>query len=105
MTLKLKSLFYRYTGVYLADKEEAEYIRSGEAQQYIHTLASHPENELTIEEATDLTIGMWQADEGFHRPMSFLRYKNPRFIFRILGWFEELYKTIKWDLQRYFGND
>lgn len=65
--LKLKSLVYRYTGVYLANKEEQKYMRSKPTQRRIKDLSA----ELgSGDAARGIVIGMWQAKHGFTRPWS-----------------------------------
>jgi len=56
MSLKTKALIYRYTGLYLAQKEEEAYV----AKCYDNT------NERT-EYGSSLIRGSWQAMNGFAR--------------------------------------
>lgn len=100
MTLTTKAIIYKYTGIYLAEKEEAEYAASDEALAYAEKLAGSPENELSIEDAMGVVIGSWQADKGFARTMSFLKFKQPGWLFRPLAWCAELYTTIAWDIRQ-----
>ena len=72
--LKIKSLIYRYFGIYLAEKEEIAYMRSKEGLREINEMALCLENQ---EIAQDIVLGTWQADNGFTRPLSFLRLNNP----------------------------
>jgi hypothetical protein len=99
MNLKLKSLIYRYTGVYLADHELREYINSPECKQSVTRRLSHPDNDMSLDEANDLAIGLWDCRYGFTRPLSLLRFKEPQSLFKVIGWFDELYTVIKWDIQ------
>ena len=54
--LKLKAKIYQYTGIYLAQKEEDEYLRSEEAVSLLEN-----------NEYPGLVIGLWQAKHGFTR--------------------------------------
>ncbi len=100
MNLKTKGLIYRLSGVYLAKKEESEYIASKKAQDYIAYISGIPENELTVEDATGLVIGLWQAEGKFHRPMSFIRFYRPSLFFRPLAWLIDCYRAIIYELGR-----
>ncbi len=95
MKLTTKAKIYRYTGWYLAEKEELEYINSQEAINYINKLASEPDNDLTIDEATGLVIGLWQSEYGFCRPMNFIRYQRPGFIFRPIAWVQDFITAVR----------
>jgi hypothetical protein len=96
--LKLKSLIYKYTGVFLAHKEENEFLDSEEYWKAFLRMATHKENDMSPRNIHGLQIGMWQAARGFARPASFIKYKRPGFIFKPIGWFADLYTVIKWDL-------
>jgi hypothetical protein len=52
--LKLKAKIYQYTGIYLAQKEEDEYLRSEEAISLLEN-----------NEYEGLVIGLWQTKHGF----------------------------------------
>lgn len=97
--LKLKSLLYRYTGVFLAYKEENEYVDSKEYWKQFMKIAKNPENDMSLRDIHGLMIGMWHCDHGFTRPATFLRYRRPRSFFRFICWFVDLYTIIKWDLE------
>lgn len=68
--LKLKSLIYKKTGIYLADKEELEYIKSKEFWKIFLKMAKNPKNDMGFRDIQGLLIGMWQANHGFCRPIS-----------------------------------
>jgi hypothetical protein len=98
--LKLKSLFYKYTGIFLAHKEENEYIDSPEYwKQFAKYLNNSKLEDMSPRNVHGLMVGIWQCEHGFARPVSFLRYKNPKFLFKTLGWFVDLYTVVKWDIQ------
>lgn len=107
MLLRIKSIIYKYTGLYLARKEEWAYYLSREYQQEYNKCMAHtltdPDDALDAEDVHGLLIGSWQAHHGFHRPMSFIQYKHPRWVFRIIGWFEVLFIVLKWDVKNLFG--
>lgn len=102
MTLKLKSLIYKYTGLYLADKEELEYITSRECWKKLMKIAKNKKNDMSLENIQGLLIGMWQAEHGFARPSSRYWLKKPRLFWNFINWFIVLFITIKWDLERLF---
>ena len=105
-TLKLKRIIYKYTGIFLAYKEENEYIDSDEFWKSLTKSAKHPKNDLSLRNIAGIQIGMWQAQHGFARPCSDLRFRSWRgrfrFFWAIVAWFNTLYLVIKWDLQDLF---
>ena len=66
--LKLKSLIYRQTGIYLAHREELEYITSKECWQQFAKMYRNGDGSLLPRGIQGLLIGLWQVDHGFHRP-------------------------------------
>lgn len=103
-SLRLKSTIYKYLGVYLAEKEENDYLQSKEFWKSWSKQMAHPENDMSPRNVQGLMIGIWQADHGFTRPMSRLSlrsYKYRKFWY-FLGWFDCLFLTIKWDLEKLF---
>ena len=95
--MRLKSLIYKYTGVYLAHKEENDYFDTDEYwEQFLKFLKSE-DLDMGPRNVHGLMVGMWQARYGFARPASFLKYRRPRPIFRFLGWFADLFIVLKWD--------
>lgn len=98
LSLKIKSRIYRYTGLFLADKEQEAYLASDLCQKSIKQLCSYPENGLNESDAREIVIGMWQANVGFYRPMSMLRFKTPLWFFRPLAYVIESFKAIKYDI-------
>lgn len=103
MKLKTKAAIYRYTGLYLAEHERNEYINSPECKQYVTRMLSHPENDLTLDNANGLATGLWECDNGFARPICFLRYNRPAIVFKPIGWVMELYTVLRWDIQDWYN--
>lgn len=68
MTLKLKAKIYRYTGIYLAHKEENAYLDSIEFWESFQRMIAHPKHDMCLRNTAGLLIGIWQADHGFTRP-------------------------------------
>lgn len=75
MILKLKAIIYRHTGIYLAHKEQLDYMESREFwiafYEMLDTVAK--EDDLTLRDVQGLLIGMWQAKHGFYRKFKFSR--------------------------------
>lgn len=94
--LKIKAAIYRYTGIYLANSEELEYINSIEFWKDYKRVITHPENDLGPRGAFGLLIGSWQAEHGFCRPFSFKENK-------IAAWLDTSFRAIKWDLEEKYG--
>ena len=67
MILKLKALIYRVTGIYLAHKEELEYITSEDACQRMELDLFNKDNDMLLYNLQGLYIGLWQAEHGFCR--------------------------------------
>lgn len=73
--LKLKSLIYRFTGLYLAQAEENEYMASVEAYKKVRGL-NKKDVGLPLNSARKLVIGLWQADNRFVREYQKNAYIN-----------------------------
>ena len=69
--IKLKAWFYRKTGIYLAHKEELEYITSKEFWNEYRSMARIKSNGLLGRDLQGLLIGCWQAKHGFYRSFKF----------------------------------
>jgi len=106
--LQLKSKFYRYTGIFLAKKEEALYLASAECREYVQRMVSHPENDMDEEEAIGLATGMWQCEHGFARPMVTwhwkyfsVRFKYPK-LYPLVAFLASAHaglRALKWDIE------
>lgn len=71
MILKLKAFIYQKTGIYLAHKEELEYITSKEFWKSFIKIVGHKKNDMSPRNAQGLLIGLWQAKNGFVRAYKF----------------------------------
>lgn len=76
--LKLKSLFYRHTGIYLADKEENDYLTSYDFWKSFNEYKSHPENDLSDRNIQGILIGLWQCNHKFYRSYGRSRWDRLR---------------------------
>jgi hypothetical protein len=102
--LKLKSIIYKYTGIFLPHREECEYVASNEYWKQFNRILKHENKDLSPRNIHGLLVGSWQAHNGFARPFSmrFLLLGHGRWykpLFNVLCWFDTLYLVIKWDLQ------
>lgn len=97
--LKIKSVLYRYTGIYLAYKEELEYIESKKYWKDLSRIYEKNRKEMYLRNTHGLIMGMWQCKHDFARPISFLCFKKPGVIFKPLSWLSVLFQVIKWDLR------
>lgn len=86
--LKIKAKIYQYTGIYLAEKEEQDFMAG-------HINSNMP----------DLMRGMWQASNGFYTHMSDYRvFKNVpenifvRIYYRVLNRLIIIYKQFRDDI-------
>jgi hypothetical protein len=100
MLLKIKAIIYKYTGIFLAHKEENEFMQSKEFWKNFNKIINHAENDMSATEVQGLLIGSWQFQHGFYRPLLSLRYKKPAIVFIPLAAIATLFKVIKWDLQK-----
>ena len=96
MILKIKVLIYRYLGIYLADKEENDYIHSKEFWQAFQRMRKK-NKDIDDRNVFGILCGLWQADHGFSRPFSSFCFKH-----RFLRWFWVFFKTLKDDLRQIF---
>lgn len=95
--LKLKAIFYRYTGIYLAHKEELEYITSDEGWSEFCKLLD--DKEMSPKNAQGLLIGLWQAELGFDRPLLLYSLtKRPKWFWRVIAWVHCFGRVLRWDL-------
>jgi hypothetical protein len=100
--LKLKSIIYRYTGVYLANQEENDYLTSMEFWKSFNEYRSHEENDMCDYNIQGLMIGSWQSNHGFCRPYSKYRvyHRSPMAkLINTFSWFHSFYTMAKWDLK------
>lgn len=99
--LKLKAVFYRYTGIYLADKEENDYLSSEEFWKDFERTAKSC-NDCGPRNVQGLLIGIWQAKYGFARPMSRIRLFRPLWLWRPVRSLDSFRLAMYWDLQAFF---
>jgi hypothetical protein len=95
MILKIKALIYRYTGIYLAYREELEYLTSYEFWTKFKKMSTRKANDLSLVDIQSIILGMWQADHGFYTVFVFHRNCVVRAILRPL-------KQLKYDLGSLF---
>jgi hypothetical protein len=100
--LKIKSIIYKYTGIYLAETEENIYLQSEEFWEEFNQNKKHYRKSLGSRNLQGLMIGMWQSHHGFVRPFSFLMCRKPKFFWTFVAWFDTLFKTLRWDFERLF---
>jgi hypothetical protein len=60
--LKIKAKLYQWTGIYLADSEELDYIKSKEFWRAFKKI-----KRLNDRDKQGLLIGLWQYKHGFYR--------------------------------------
>jgi hypothetical protein len=108
--LKLKSHIYRYTGIYLAHKEENEYLQSKDFWNEFHKMKNHPKNDMDDENIQGLLVGLWQCgkNHNFTRPMVMwhwsFRFKYP-LLYPVAKFFADIHaglKALKCDIESLF---
>lgn len=68
LILKIKGYIYCYTGIYLAKKEELEYVTSKEFwKQFDKFYSKRKKHKLSSETIQSILIGLWQAKYKFYR--------------------------------------
>ena len=67
MILKIKAFLYQKTGLYLAHKEELEYVTSKDFWKKFMKMLLHKDNDMRPRDIQGLLIGMWQCEHGFYR--------------------------------------
>lgn len=109
MKLKIKAFIYRYTGIYLAYKEELQYITSKEAWAEYKRMSKRKKLDLKERNLQGLLIGLWQAEHGFSRPASFLEYKLIVYkyeypllkpLIALVVNLDIIWKNLSWDLKK-----
>lgn len=99
-SLKFKSFVYRYFGIYLAYKQELDYIDSKDYWKSFMKIAKNPKNDMSPRDIHGLLIGSWQCNHNFARQFTLIDpRKRPRFFWGTIRWFSVLFSTILWDLQ------
>lgn len=99
LILKIKSHIYRYTGVYLAYKEEAEFLTSDEFwDQFGKDLKYAEKNSFNLQTVQGIILGMWQSKNNFVRVCNPFSLKTGIFN-AVLSFFYGFYLTLEWDIQ------
>lgn len=80
MILKIKAKIYQWFGIYLANKEELEYIKSDEFWKEFKRIYKHKDNDMSFSDIQGLLIGMWQCNSKhlFARPMRNWKRKHKK---------------------------
>ncbi len=95
MKLKTKSLIYRHTGIYLAHKEELDYIESSEYWLKFRKIVLSKSNDMHMSEVHSFLVGSWQVEHGFATAMYLGRSKILRTLYI-------LFTQLKWDIEGLF---
>jgi hypothetical protein len=105
LILKLKAIIYKYSGLYLAYKEQSRYVDTeGYWQDFERLTKTKPR--MSCENAHDLLIGLWQSHHRLVRPYYPLppKFRKRLIVFprlrRIAEWFGTLYLAIRWDIEK-----
>lgn len=99
--LKLKSQVYRYTGIYLAEKEENEFLTSDAFWENFEKAIGSSKKNITsdyFKTIQGVYLGIWQSGNGFTRLFNHFAYK-PGIVNKIISFFYVPVFTLKWDLE------
>jgi len=99
--LKIKSMIYRYTGLFLAHKEQMKYVQSKEFMDEFLKIVVSDDGDMGPRSIMGLLIGSWQARNGFSTSMSKLEWHSNRFV-RFIGGIHSKFINLYWDLRRLF---
>lgn len=102
VSLKVKSLIYRYTGFYLANKEESDYLKSKECWSEISRIVSSEENDMSPRSIQGLLVGMWQCKHGFARPSVSWGWPSRNPLIKVAASLTNSSTALWWDLRRMF---
>lgn len=67
VVLKIKVWIYQFIGLYLAEKEELEYVTSKKFWKSFIKIYTAKGNDMSPETVQALLIGLWQLKHGFTR--------------------------------------
>lgn len=82
MIIKIKSIIYQWTGIYLAHKEENEYLKSKDFWDSFNRFKLNDES-MSYRNVQGIVLGCWQVMNGFYREFNSKKYK------------EKMYKRLK----------
>lgn len=91
MVLKLKAKVYQYTGIYLAKKEENEYLKTVQREVITENRLLRNSKHLRQNDMTGLNVAVWQIRHGFHTYTSTSNFK-------VIARLEIIFKQLKSDL-------
>lgn len=99
--LKFKSVVYRYTGVFLAYKEQCDYVESEEFWDEFKKFTEANQDDECISDprvASGILIGCWQAEHGFCRGIWFKSFRSQNPFYLLVGWIVLFYRALAWDV-------
>lgn len=70
MLIKLKARLYRYTGVYIAEKDEKKYLLSQNYWKDYKQIRSEYKKLYTPDEYKEILLNAWNYNNGFVRPLT-----------------------------------
>lgn len=97
--LKLKAKIYHYTGIYLAYREQCDYMESADYLKYLTAPNGTDSEEFSIETKASLAVGLWQARHGFHKPLYLKAFCKVGFHWQIIRFVVEFYMALNYDLK------
>lgn len=100
LTLQLKAFVYRYTGIYLANQEQLEYMESKEFWKSFMVIASDPTNDMSPRAIQGLLIGVWQANAGLVIAVTPFFNKYPRWFFGPIEFVYRFFDQLYWDFKQ-----
>jgi hypothetical protein len=99
--LFLKAKIYQYTGLYLAYKEQCEFLESEEFWSEMERIYPQMED-MSLKNIQGMLIGMWQGKHKFYRRMDIQYFSSNNVFLRVYSWFRVFYWTLKADLERLY---
>lgn len=70
MLISMKARVYRYTGIYLAEKDEERYVKSQQYWNDYKNIKITYKRMYTPNEYKELLLNAWNFDNGFIRPLT-----------------------------------
>lgn len=93
MSLKLKGIIYQFTGLYLATREECEYLKSEEFWDEFEQMMKT--SDWSMVDTQGVLIGTWQARHGLYRGMWEHDWRSRTALFKTIGWFVLFFRAAK----------